>query len=99
MNPGMSSSPADLVGFSRLMALIMSKSEAVAKGNESKNGWIAYIYIYIYTYNNNNNNNNNNNYDNNNNDNNNNFTYKCISEHKFHYIFKQTLKFVRHNFH
>jgi hypothetical protein len=40
MNPGMSSSPADLVGFSRLMALIMSKSEAVAKGNESKNGWM-----------------------------------------------------------
>jgi hypothetical protein len=31
------------------MALIMSKSEAVAKGNESKNGWMG---------NNNNNNNN-----------------------------------------
>jgi hypothetical protein len=29
------------------MALIMSKSEAVAKGNESKNGWMGKTAIII----------------------------------------------------
>jgi hypothetical protein len=36
MNPGMSSTPADLDGFSSLMALIISESEREAKGKNSE---------------------------------------------------------------
>jgi hypothetical protein len=36
MNPGMSSTPTDLDSFSRLMALIISESEADAKGKNSE---------------------------------------------------------------
>jgi hypothetical protein len=36
MNPGMSSTPTDLDGLSRLMALIISESETEAKGKNSE---------------------------------------------------------------
>jgi hypothetical protein len=43
----MSSTPADLDGLSRLMALIISESETDAKGKNLENGNIQFILIYF----------------------------------------------------